>query len=237
MKMQQKIQKTVPRWCWVGVLASVPMLAQAGLLVGGLFDKNGQPVAEAVIYAKPLDAAPAAASATASVTASVSETAIIDQENYLYVPYVSAIRKGTTIKFTNKDGRDHHVKSFSPAKQFEMRVPSKGEAAQTVLFDKPGEVALVCHFHDNMRGFIFVLETPYFGKTDKSGNVLLNNLPPGKYQVDAWVPYLLTPLPTQTVQVGATGSAAVNFKLDYVPKPRPAGRTPYKAPSPQSYDL
>lgn len=225
MKMQQKIQ----RWCWGGLLATVPVWAQAGLLVGGLFDKTGQPVAEAVIYAKPVDGTLPAAAA--------SETVVIDQENYLYVPYVSAVRKGTSIKFTNKDARDHHVKSFSPVKPFEMRVPSKGEAAQMVVFDKPGEVPLVCHFHDNMRGFVFVLETPYYGKTDKSGNVIINNLPPGKYQVDAWVPYLIAPLPTQIVQVGAGGSTAVNFKLDYVPKPRPVGRTPYKSPTQQSYDL
>lgn len=225
MAMAKKMQ----HWCWIGVLASVPVLAQAGLLVGGLFDKNGQPVSEAVIYARPVDGALPAAPA--------SETAIVDQENYLYVPYVTAIRKGTSIKFTNKDGRDHHVKSFSPAKLFEMRVPGKGEGTQAVVFDKPGEVALVCHFHDNMRGFIFVLETPYYGKTDKSGNVIINNLPPGKYQVDAWVPYQIIPLPTQTVQVSASGSTAANFKLDYVPKPRPGGRKPFKAPEPQSYDL
>ena len=205
-------------------LASVPMLAQAGLVIGFMADKTGQPVQDAVFYATPLDgSAPGAAP---------SEPVLMTQENYKFDPYVSVLRKGTAVKFSNKDGRDHHIKSFSLTKAFEMRVPGKADAAQPVVFDKVGDVVMVCHFHDFMRGFIYVVDTPYYAKTDKAGNASLNNLPPGKYQVQAWVPNMLGAPFSQTVQVTDAGNSQVRFQLDFVPKPPPPGRTPSKAPMP-----
>lgn len=198
----------------------LPMTAQAALVVGFMADKSGQGVMDAVFYATPLETAlpPAAA-----------ETLTVAQEGYVFTPYVAVLRKGGSAKFANRDGREHHVKSFSPTKGFEMRVPAKTEAAQSVLFDKVGEVALVCHFHDSMRGFIYVVDTPYFGKTDKAGNVVLNNLPPGKYQVQAWVPNMLSQPFSQVVQISESGNTQVRFQLDFIPKPSPVPRTVYKA--------
>jgi plastocyanin len=201
--------------------------AQAGLVVGFMADKNGQGVQEAVFYATPLDASAPGAAPT--------ELVVLNQENYQFTPYVAVLRKGTSVKFANRDTRDHHIKSFALTKAFEMRVPGKSDAAQTVLFDKVGDVPMVCHFHDTMRGFIYVIDTPYFSKTDKGGNAILNNLPPGKYQIQAWVPTMVTPPYTQNVTVSENGSVAVRFQLDFVPKPPPAGRAPAKPAASTAY--
>lgn len=206
----------------LGVIGAMLALqeAQAGLVVGFMADKNGQGVQEAVFYATPLDVVPPGGPP--------AEPVVLNQENYQFAPYVAVLRKGTAVKFANRDSRDHHIKSFSLNKAFEMRVPGKSDASQPVIFDKLGDVPMVCHFHDTMRGFIYVIDTPYFSKTDKGGNAILNNLPPGKYQIQAWVPTMVTPPYTQNVTITESGSVAVRFKLDFVPKPPPAGRLPAK---------
>lgn len=207
----------------IGIMLAWPA-AEAALVVGFMADKNGQGVQEAVFYATPLDAlAPGGPPA---------EPVVLNQENYQFAPYVAVLRKGTSVKFTNRDTRDHHIKSFSTNKAFEMRVPGKRDAAQVVMFDKLGDVPMVCHFHDSMRGFIYVIDTPYFAKTDKGGNAIISNLPPGKYQVQAWVPTMVAEPYIQTVTVSDSGSVAVRFKLDFVPKPPPAGRLPVKPATP-----
>jgi plastocyanin len=193
---------------------------QAGLVVGFLTDKNGQALPDAVLFATPLDTPLPATKAT--------EPVIVAQENSVFVPYVSVIQSGTSVRFPNRDPHDHHLKSFSAAKSFELRVYGKRDEPAPVLFDKTGEVALVCHFHDWMRGFVYVVDTPYFAKTDKAGNALLNNLAAGRYEVKAWAPNMLGAPLTQTVQVTPEGSTQVKFQFNYVPKAPPAPRPPSK---------
>lgn len=192
--------------------------AQAALLVGFIADRNGKPVEDAVLYATPLDAALPPLNRNAAA-------AEVAQENHNFTPYVTVIRTGSSVRFPNRDPHDHHLKSFSEAKPFELRVYSKKEEPAPIVFDKSGEVALVCHLHDWMRGYIFVVDTPYAVKTDKSGNALLKDLPPGRYEVKAWAPTMLVPPAPQTVEVTEAGSTSVTFKLNYTPKPAPRPRS------------
>ena len=206
-------------FCKVSGMAAVGLMlagqAHAGNVSGVVIDKNGQPVMDAVVFATPLD--------TPVPVAKPVESAVVAQENSAFVPYVSVVRAGTSIRFPNRDSHDHHLKSFSPAKTFELRVYSKRDEPAPIVFDKTGEVALVCYYHNWMRGFIYVVDTPYFAKTDKAGNALLSNLPAGKYEVKAWAPTMLGSPLTQTVQVSAPGTATVQVKyqLNYVPKTAP----------------
>jgi hypothetical protein len=50
-----------------------------------------------------------------------------------------------------------------------------------VLFDRPGVVVLGCNIHDWMLGYIYVADTPYFGKTDADGGVRIEPFPAGNY--------------------------------------------------------
>ncbi|MFZ6657631.1 methylamine utilization protein [Undibacterium sp. TJN19] len=209
-------------------LVSLSNHATAGLLVGHLTDKNAQSVSNAVLFATPLD--------TPTPPKKAGDTSIVAQENYAFSPYLTVVRSGSLVRFPNKDNHEHHLKSFSPAKTFELRVNSKKEEPAPILFDKTGEVALVCHFHDWMRGFIYVVDTPYFTKTDASGNAVINNLPAGKYEVKAWAPNMLGEPLAQTVQVLADGSSNVKFQFNFVPKAPPAPRNLSKGPATFGYD-
>jgi plastocyanin len=110
------------------------------------------------------------------------------QKNIDFVPRLLPIQVGTTVEFPNQDPTYHSIFSFSPAKRFDLgRYRSDEKPIPAVTFDKPGAVVLHCDIHESMRAIILVLETPYFAKTDSTGNYRLTHLPAGVYQVDAWL--------------------------------------------------
>ena len=49
-------------------------------------------------------------------------------------------------------------------------------------------MALGCNIHDNMRGYIKVVDTPFAAKTDRNGVVNFNGLSAGGATVKIWHP-------------------------------------------------
>lgn len=111
---------------------------------------------------------------------------IMDQVNTQFLPHILAIQKDSQVRFPNSDSIKHHVYSFSQAKTFELQL-YKELHADPLLFSSIGSVELGCNIHDWMLGYIFVVDTPYFGKTDIKGHLMLD-LPDGEYQLDVWHP-------------------------------------------------
>ena len=70
-------------------------------------------------------------------------------------PFVLIVPVGAKVSFPNLDPTRHHVYSFSPAKQFELKLFARDQS-RSVVFDKPGVVALGCNIHDAMTAFIVV---------------------------------------------------------------------------------
>lgn len=158
--------------------------ARPAALEAHIHQGNGSPVADAVITLVPEDgAAPAAA---------YHGVAIMDQRHSTFVPHVLVVPVGTLVRFPNSDNIHHDVYSFSPAKTFDLPL-YKGIHANPVLFDKPGVVVLGCNIHDWMLGYIDVVTTPWYAKTDADGRAALTGIPPGKYRVDIWQPGLDVP--------------------------------------------
>jgi len=153
--------------------------AGAAELLATVRDQKAKPVSDAVVLAMPLDRK------VFDLARPVRH--VVDQVNKEFVPYVRVVFAGTSVSFPNKDNIRHHVYSFSPAKKFELALYS-GVSAPPVLFDKAGVVVLGCNIHDWMIGYIYVADTPFFGKTEKEGQASLENLPPGDYQVRLWHP-------------------------------------------------
>ena len=143
---------------------------------------------------------------------------VIDQQDKQFIPYVTAVRVGTSILFPNKDNIRHHVYSLSSAKKFELPL-YKGVPAEPVVFDKEGFVTLGCNIHDWMIAYVAVLGTPYFQVTGREGHALLKNLPPGQYTVEVWQPSLKGAPETfaQHVDVAAGGTKQLLFTLDLKP--------------------
>ena len=198
--------------------AALSGAAVAGDIRATLRDQKGQPVEDAVVLAMPQD--------RAAFAAAKPVRSVVDQVDREFVPYVRAIYVGTSVFFPNKDNIRHHVYSFSPAKKFELPLYS-GSTAPPVQFDKPGVVVLGCNIHDWMIGYIYVADTPFFAKSEKDGQALLENLPPGEYQLRVWHPDLAQN-EQATVQRLSLGDkpAQANWSLTLKPSfriPRPAG--------------
>jgi hypothetical protein len=140
-----------------------------------VMDDAGTPVRDAVVIAV----------ADAPVKLPPPHLESVGQEKKEFDPFVTAVLVGTPIEFPNRDDVLHHVYSFSPARTFELKV-YKGTPPEPIVFDKPGPVALGCNIHDWMLAYVYVSESPYFGKTDDDGRVRLVSLPAGKYSVRVW---------------------------------------------------
>jgi hypothetical protein len=110
------------------------------------------------------------------------------------------------------------VYSFSPAKVFEIKLYA-GTPAAPVLFDKPGEVVLGCNIHDNMVGYVYVVDTPFFAKTDKSGRARIEGLPPGDYDVQ--VRHYNQSAAPASRNLAAKGEEAASFDFAVSLKPVP----------------
>jgi len=175
---------------------------QAGTLQVDVSDASGKPLADAVVFLDSADARKQVKPLTGVEMA---------QEKRQFVPGVLVVPAGTEVLFPNRDSVRHHVYSFSPTKKFELKLYS-GTPSNPVLFDKPGVVALGCNIHDQMVGWILVVDTPYYARTPAAtGKVQLDNVPPGAYTLRVWHVRLPVGAPAleQPVTVPATGGAAV----------------------------
>jgi len=172
--------------------------------------KKGEPIADAIVSLMPAnrDHLPA--------TGSIIPDAKMDQIDKQYVPYDLPVRLGTQVRFPNKDNIKHHVYSFSPAKRFELKLYA-GVNAKPIMFDKAGVVALGCNIHDWMLGYIYVLETPFFAKTDKDGRLQINDLPNDHYVASVWHPRIRGKVKKHDQRISLqevdAGSATFSIKL------------------------
>ena len=180
--------------------------AHAGAVQVEVSDAAGKPLADAVVF---LDSAEARKQVRPLAGV---ETA---QEKRQFVPGVLVVPVGTEVLFPNRDSVRHHVYSFSPAKKFELKLYS-GTPSNPVLFDKSGVVVLGCNIHDQMVGWVLVVDTPHYARTPAAtGKVQLDNVPPGTYTLRTWHTRLPvgTPALEQALTVPATGTAMASVRM------------------------
>ena len=196
------------------VLLGAALSAHAATLTAMTTDKSNAAMADVIIYATPIGV-------TAPPVVTNTDPVTISQEGMQFSPYVTAVRAGTAIRFPNYDRIEHHVKSFSPAKQFEIKVYESG-TPPPVVFDKPGIVVIYCLLHEWMRAYILVTDTPYTAKTDLTGTGSINGLKEGMYEIRAWHPDMgnVKPPLMQTIKVSEKGITPVTFAFDFLPKKR-----------------
>jgi plastocyanin len=168
---------------WCAVLAGWSCAAGAAELTVSVIDSAGSGVAGIVIIAMPEIQAP---------DKHQPRTAIMDQQHMQFVPRVLVIQTGTGVDFPNSDQIQHQVYSFSAPKTFKLSLYA-GHKYPPVVFDRPGLVTLGCNIHDNMIAYIYVTDSPFFGRSDESGQLQLHGLPAGNYTLSVSHPQLQEP--------------------------------------------
>ena len=143
--------------------------------------KQGGDLSNIVIWLTP-GAAESAATAASSQGRSMPQIA---QTNKSFDPHVLVVQVGTAVQFPNKDPFLHNVFSLFDGKRFDLGFYEAG-SSKTVHFDRSGVSFLFCNIHPEMSGAVVAVETPYFGISDRSGRVTINNVPDGRYQLNVW---------------------------------------------------
>ena len=191
-------------WCCCAAASDLKVL---------VLDPAGRPVADVVVIAKP-GIAPATRN-----DAPERAHAAMDQRNREFVPHILVVQERTWVDFPNNDTVSHQVYSFSPAKRFQLPL-YKGRTHPPVLFDQPGIVTLGCNIHDSMLGYIYVADSPYFGKTDIDGRWTGAKLPPGRYDVRIWSPRIKDAPESlrHVLDLADAGAADETFRLERKPK-------------------
>ena len=214
--------------CLAPILVTLAGLAHAGSVQLNVLNAEGKPAPDTVVLVQP----------TAAWQAQpLPPTAVIEQKDIRFVPYVTVVPVGGAVRFVNLDSFDHHVRSqpggplgsIAPAKEFEFRLAAqrKGNNASPELrLDVAGTVLLGCHLHNSMRGHLYISPTPWFAVTDDQGRVRIEGVPDGQAEVRIWHPDQITDQPSLRVQVGGTSTAEA--KLNFSPRRRPPSRTPPK---------
>ena len=175
--------------------------AQAADVQVQVQDASGRPLADAVVFLE-----------SEQARRQVRPVAGLEmaQNHKQFVPQVLIVPVGSEVRFPNHDTVRHHVYSFSPAKKFELKLYA-GTPAQPVRFEQSGVVVLGCNIHDQMVGWVLVLDTPYYAQTSTSGQAALSAVPAGHYRLRTWHTRLPAgaPVPEQALEVSASGATAL----------------------------
>lgn len=185
-------------WCAGAWLAASAQAADVQVQVQ---DASGRSVADAVVFLE-----------SEQARRQVRPVAGLEmaQNHKQFVPQVLIVPVGSEVRFPNRDTVRHHVYSFSPAKKFELKLYA-GTPAQPVRFEQSGVVVLGCNIHDQMVGWVLVLDTPYYAQTSASGQAALSAVPAGRYRLRTWHARLPAgaPVPEQALEVSASGATAL----------------------------
>jgi hypothetical protein len=141
-------------------------------------DHKGKPLQDVIVYAEPL------------VEQSFEKTlkkVVISQKNKSFAPYISVAQTGNPLLFRNQDDITHHIYSASSSQKFAFLIRPDQEVEQPAL-TKSNEIVMGCNVHDWMSGYLLVLDTPYFSKTNNKGQANLDIQTDGRYIIVAWHP-------------------------------------------------
>lgn len=166
----------------VTLLSFLASPAIAGDLDLKLVDAAGRPVSDAVVTVRPAGGIPAGAIRFPWGTT-------MTQQDVAFAPHVLIVPVGATVRFPNKDKVRHHIYSFSKPARFEIKLFGQDET-RSYTFTSAGAVALGCNIHDQMSGFIKVVDTPFATKSNAAGQARISGLATGTAQVTVWHPLL-----------------------------------------------
>lgn len=112
------------------------------------------------------------------------------QHNKTFEPHVLVVPVGSVVAFPNRDPFFHNVFSLFEGKRFDLGLYEAG-TTRDVHFDKPGISYIFCNIHPEMSAVVIALDTPYYGISDSRGQLVIANVPSGKYTLRVW--YEATP--------------------------------------------
>ncbi len=107
------------------------------------------------------------------------------QHNKSFEPHVLVVPVGSVVAFPNRDPFFHNVFSLFDGKRFDLGLYEAG-TSRDVHFDRPGISFIFCNIHPEMSAVVIALDTPYYGVSDSRGQIVIPNVPSGRYTLRSW---------------------------------------------------
>ena len=187
--------------------------------------KTAQDTSEIVVWLKPLE--PGARSDAAG--AASHRKVQLAQHNKTFQPHVLVVPVGTVVDFPNRDPFFHNVFSLFDGKRFDLGLYEAG-ASNSVRFDRLGVSFLFCNIHPEMSAVVVAVDTPYYALSDRKGNLTIQNVPDGKYELHVWyersLPDDLKNL-TRTVTIASASRELGTIQVPENPSFTPAHKNKY----------
>ncbi len=139
-----------------------------------------------------------------------TEPVVMTQEGCHFTPRVAAVMKGQTLRVLNPDGIMHNVNGVPRENRPFNRAMPKNITELDVAFDKTEDAFMLrCDIHPWMRGYVAVVDHPFFVVTKKDGVYKIEDLPAGEYEIQVWHEKLKEQ--TQKITVPADGEVKLDF--------------------------
>ena len=135
----------------------------------------------------------------------------LDQKECLYTPHITLTQVGADLEILNNDGILHNIHSYSEANPAFNQAQPKFRKKLKKKFEEPEVVRVECDAHGWMKGWIVVMEHPYYAVSDGSGAFTLTDVPAGEYEVKFWHETLGEAMQNVTVEAGGEVSVSVEM--------------------------
>jgi plastocyanin len=107
------------------------------------------------------------------------------QKNKAFSPHLLVVPVGSVVEFPNRDPFFHNVFSLFEGKRFDLGLYEAG-GSRLVHFDRRGISYVFCNIHPEMSAIILVLDTPFYGVSDRAGDLRIDAVPTGNYVLHVW---------------------------------------------------
>lgn len=163
------------------------------------------------------------------------------QRDKSFQPHLLVVPVGSVVDFPNHDPFFHNVFSLFDGKRFDLGLYEAG-ATNVVRFDRVGVSFLFCNIHPEMSAVVVAVDTPFYGVSDRSGNLSMANVPEGKYELHVWYERglpddlkALTRTVTLSQQLRDLGTIVVRENPNFSPAHQNKYGQDYVPPPPQGY--
>jgi plastocyanin len=114
----------------------------------------------------------------------------LTQHNKSFEPHVLVVPVGSVVEFPNRDPFFHNVFSLFEGKRFDLGLYEAG-STRNVSFDRPGVSYIFCNIHAEMSAVVVALDTPYYGISNRLGEIVIPDVQVGRYVLRTWAESVL----------------------------------------------
>jgi plastocyanin len=136
----------------------------------------GNGVGDAIVYLKEV--------AQGKAWPAAAKEPTLDQKACRFTPSIQAIPVGK-LNVRNSDPVLHNTHGFYGRRSaFNIALPNQGQTIDVEL-PRTGQVRIECDAHGWMRGWVYVVDNPYYALTGADGTFTIGDVPPGSYTLVA----------------------------------------------------